>query len=93
MKNSLLEAAAEDMKRMRALTQELVEGGNSSSFDKPVDRKVACLSLSEDQSYFDSYAHFGIHLEMLSVILFTPFCYLWCISCLEFQSSVRDNVI
>lgn len=54
------------MKRMRALTQELVEGNNSHS-DKPVERKVACLSLSEDQSYFDSYAHFGIHLEMLSV--------------------------
>lgn len=68
MKNSLLEAAAEDIKRMRTLTQELVEGTNShNTCDKPVDRKVACLTLSEDQSYFDSYAHFSIHLEMLSV--------------------------
>ncbi|KAJ1521077.1 hypothetical protein ONE63_002783 [Megalurothrips usitatus] len=72
VKNSLLEAAAEDMKRMRSLTQELVEGGGSSqSTDKPVDRKVACLSLTEDQSYFDSYAHFGIHLEMLSDVVRT----------------------
>lgn len=68
MKNSLLEAAAEDMKRMRTLTQELVEGGSSQGqSDRLVDRKVASLSLTEDQSYFDSYAHFGIHHEMLSV--------------------------
>lgn len=67
VKNSLLEAAAEDMNRMRALTLELVEGGAApTSSDKTVDRKVACLSLTEDQSYFDSYAHFGIHHEMLS---------------------------
>ncbi|KAK3925088.1 Protein arginine N-methyltransferase 3 [Frankliniella fusca] len=68
VKNSLLEAAAEDMKRMRTVTQELVEGSIplSSASEKQVDRKVACLTLNEDQSYFDSYAHFGIHLEMLS---------------------------
>ncbi|XP_034243768.1 protein arginine N-methyltransferase 1 isoform X1 [Thrips palmi] len=72
VKNSLLEAAAEDMKRMRTLTQELVEGSSSNSIcDKPVDRKVACLTLSEDQSYFDSYAHFSIHLEMLSDVVRT----------------------
>lgn len=35
--------------------------------DSTVERTVAKIPIYEDQSYFQSYAHFDIHYNMLSV--------------------------
>jgi len=66
-----LSAAEEKIAEMKAVTQSLVTGDLSpkagGSMEAEVDRRVASLELSEDHSYFDSYAHYSIHQEMLLV--------------------------
>lgn len=60
-----LEQAAKDMATLRQGFHRLLEKDNSTK-----DPKVRCVSsvpVKADESYFDSYAHFGIHHEMLSV--------------------------
>merc|ERR1719204_1833092 len=57
------------MEKMKRVTQTLVEGGGASNLDSEtiVERSVSgCRSESEDSGYAGSYAHFGIHHEMLS---------------------------
>lgn len=58
---------AEDMNRMRTAARAMVEGAGGTIED---DNKLKSVSESrketEDQSYAGSYAHFGIHHEMLS---------------------------
>jgi len=69
VKNEQLEAAVADMEKMKRVTQTLVEGGGASNLDSEtiVERSVSgCRSESEDSGYAGSYAHFGIHHEMLS---------------------------
>ena len=63
VKNEQLEAALEDMNRMRGVTKALLEGSEPA----PVERSVSgCRREEEDAGYAGSYAHFGIHHEMLS---------------------------
>ncbi|KAM7359700.1 arginine methyltransferase 3 [Cochliomyia hominivorax] len=67
-----LEQASQDMETMRKGFQRLME-----KEDKKVERKnknikcVSSVSLKADEGYFDSYAHFGIHHEMLSDVVRT----------------------
>lgn len=67
-----LEQASQDMETMRKGFQRLME-----KEDKNLDNKdkttncVSSVSLKADEGYFDSYAHFGIHHEMLSDIVRT----------------------
>ena len=59
----------ESLKKMRRLAQELVVGeeceGNTSL---PV-QCVKAMKMKDDEAYFDTYSHFSIHHEMLSVSL------------------------
>ena len=62
----LLQQANEDMAKMRLGMQRILEkdSGVSATSTKHC---VGSSSLKADESYFSSYAHFGIHHEMLSV--------------------------
>lgn len=64
--DSMLEQAMKDMEKMRRITRSLVE--NSSTSDS--EKCVASVKLENDQGYFNTYSHFGIHHEMLSVYYF-----------------------
>ncbi|XP_061396747.1 protein arginine N-methyltransferase 1 [Musca vetustissima] len=59
-----LEQASKDMATMRQGFQRLLEKDNSTK--DPNVRCVSSVSVKADEGYFDSYAHFGIHHEMLS---------------------------
>ncbi|VVD05329.1 unnamed protein product [Leptidea sinapis] len=62
-----LEMAREDMNKMKSSIQTIVQSGTTSSNSEPV--VVDCVSklpIEHDAGYFSSYAHFGIHYEMLS---------------------------
>ncbi|XP_023297668.2 protein arginine N-methyltransferase 1 [Lucilia cuprina] len=67
-----LEQASQDMETMRKGFQRLMEKD-----DKKIETKnknitcVSSVSLKADEGYFDSYAHFGIHHEMLSDVVRT----------------------
>lgn len=65
-----LEQASHDMETMRKGFQKLLEKDDKKSDGGK--EKIACVasvSLKADEGYFDSYAHFGIHHEMLSVCI------------------------
>jgi len=70
LKNSELETVMKDMERMKAVTQKLVLSGPECKTAKTGKNKVVAVSdartVEEDHSYFASYAHYGIHGEMLS---------------------------
>lgn len=62
---SHLQMAREDMDKMRESMKKLVDVGTME--DENVSLKcVSNVSLEDDDAYFKSYAHFGIHYEMLS---------------------------
>lgn len=70
--DTLLEQAREDMAKMRVSFQRLLDKDSTpTTYERNKKLKspnsVACVSLEADSSYFSSYAHFGIHHEMLSV--------------------------
>ncbi|GLV37199.1 Arginine methyltransferase 3 [Carabus blaptoides fortunei] len=67
-KDSLLIKAMEDINKMKKITRNLVESTNigDSSSIKDTEKCVANVRLENDQGYFNTYAHFGIHHEMLS---------------------------
>lgn len=60
--------AKEDINKMRESMKTLVEGGNSSSAveDSVEINCVSKVPLESDEGYFSTYAHFGIHYDMLS---------------------------
>lgn len=60
-----LDQASQDMATMRQGFQRLLEKEDTSKNNN--ERCVSSISVNADFSYFDSYAHFGIHHEMLSV--------------------------
>lgn len=72
-KDALLQKAVTDMEQMKATLQKVV--GCSSrmelEFLHPREKRVACIKLSDDQECFNSYAHFGIHHEVLSDLVRT----------------------
>lgn len=66
---SHLAMAKEDMNIMRESMNNLVEGGQSNLSIENNDEVVNCVSkvpLESDEGYFSTYAHFGIHYDMLS---------------------------
>lgn len=64
----MLQQANEDMKKMREGMKRILEK-ESDIKEKPTVHCVSNSSLRADEGYFSSYAHFGIHHEMLSVSL------------------------
>jgi protein arginine N-methyltransferase 3 len=57
------------MGKMRHLAQELVVGGECEG-DTPVPAQcIKAMKLKDDEGYFNTYSHFSIHHEMLSVSL------------------------
>ncbi|XP_036343992.1 protein arginine N-methyltransferase 1-like [Rhagoletis pomonella] len=72
----LLEQASEDMTKMRKGFQRLLEKEKLPSISIKNGKvkalnSVAALSAEADSGYFSSYAHFGIHHEMLSDVVRT----------------------
>lgn len=66
-----LQMAREDIKKMQDSMKNIVDGGRSNSHGNDGDKSVIvnCVSsvpLEDDEGYFSSYAHFGIHYDMLS---------------------------
>ncbi|XP_013168439.1 PREDICTED: protein arginine N-methyltransferase 1 [Papilio xuthus] len=62
-----LQMAREDMSKMQSSMKTIVEGNTNSIGNENVT--VDCVSkvpLECDEGYFSSYAHFGIHYDMLS---------------------------
>lgn len=62
-----LQMAKEDINKMQDSMKTLVEGGQSSSCE--VKNKTSCVAsipIECDEGYFNTYAHFGIHYDMLS---------------------------
>ncbi|CAH1644693.1 unnamed protein product [Spodoptera littoralis] len=64
--STLLNNAKEDIKKMQDSMQTLVEGGNKNNIEVPTEANcVASVPLEIDDGYFSTYAHFGIHYDML----------------------------
>ncbi|TMW52058.1 hypothetical protein DOY81_002838 [Sarcophaga bullata] len=67
-----LEQASHDMETMRKGFQKLLaKDDKKSDGGKEKLTCVSSVSLKADEGYFDSYAHFGIHHEMLSDVVRT----------------------
>lgn len=62
---SEMQRCMEDMQRMKLLTQQVLEEPDKKRHDEILSVSEFRKE-SEDQYYASSYAHFGIHLEMLS---------------------------
>ncbi|CAG4997579.1 unnamed protein product [Parnassius apollo] len=63
-----LQMAREDMHKMQSSMKTIVEG-NSDACGTDSTMIIDCVSkvpLESDEGYFSSYAHFGIHYDMLS---------------------------
>ncbi|KAI5640679.1 ribosomal protein l11 methyltransferase (PrmA) domain-containing protein [Phthorimaea operculella] len=64
-----LQMAKEDITKMQSSMKTLVEGGDTNTNGKDNVTIVNCVSnlpLEDDEGYFNTYAHFGIHYDMLS---------------------------
>ncbi|KAB0799400.1 hypothetical protein PPYR_07280 [Photinus pyralis] len=62
-KDNLLKSAMQDMAKMREVTKTIVESGDSKV---SLPTSVASVPVGYDNEYFNTYAHYGIHHEMLS---------------------------
>lgn len=60
----LLDNALSDISRMKEITKNIVEHGDEN-YQAP--KCVSHVPVGNDSEYFNSYAHYDIHLEMLSV--------------------------
>lgn len=69
-KNLQLEQAVEDIEKMKKTFHNLVEKTETKTkqlnSDGTEQECVGNLSLEDDEGYFNSYSHFGIHHDMLS---------------------------
>ncbi|PZC75315.1 hypothetical protein B5X24_HaOG206454 [Helicoverpa armigera] len=66
---TLLKNAKEDIKQMQESMQNLVEGGQLQKNNDETPAAANCVAsvpLEMDDGYFSTYAHFGIHYDMLS---------------------------
>jgi protein arginine N-methyltransferase 3 len=62
-----LKAMRENMEKMRRITQELMaDGGNEADAALPA-HCIKAIKMECDEGYFNTYSHFSIHHEMLSV--------------------------
>jgi protein arginine N-methyltransferase 3 len=57
----------ENMEKMRCVTQKLVAGEGSEEDSSLPPRCIKAIRLEGDEGYFNTYSHFSIHHEMLSV--------------------------
>jgi protein arginine N-methyltransferase 3 len=68
-KDSELKAMNENIEKMQSITQRLVaDGGNEADSASPA-RCIKDVKMEYDEGYFNTYSHFNIHHEMLSVSL------------------------
>jgi protein arginine N-methyltransferase 3 len=68
-KDSELKAMTENIEKMRSVTQRLVaDGGNEAGSAFPA-HCIKDVRMKYDEGYFNTYSHFSIHHEMLSVSL------------------------
>ncbi|XP_041973144.1 protein arginine N-methyltransferase 1 [Aricia agestis] len=82
-----LQMAKEDMQKMKESMKNLVEG--ASNIDVNID-SVGKVPLESDEGYFSSYAHFGIHYDMLSDKVRTE---SYRDAILNNKDSVKDKVV
>lgn len=63
-----LQMAKEDINKMQSSMKTLIEGSsaNGNGEQDVIPKCVSNLPLEDDEGYFNTYAHFGIHYEMLS---------------------------
>lgn len=63
-----LQMAREDINKMQDSMKTIVEGKSNSNGDEKsvIVNCVSNLPLEDDEGYFNTYAHFGIHYDMLS---------------------------
>ncbi|KAL0895102.1 hypothetical protein ABMA27_013559 [Loxostege sticticalis] len=66
-----LQMAKEDIKKMQDSMKTIIDAGQSNGNGERDEKSmiVNCVSkvpLEDDEGYFNTYAHFGIHYEMLS---------------------------
>lgn len=68
-KDEVISRLMEDVQRMKSTLGEVVVGDSAGGGDKAtiLNNNVGSIRLQEDEGYFNTYAHFGIHHEMLSV--------------------------
>lgn len=57
----------ESLKKMRRLAQELVVGEECERDASLPSQCIRAMKMKVDEAYFDTYSHFSIHHEMLSV--------------------------
>ncbi|CAG2068628.1 unnamed protein product, partial [Timema podura] len=63
-KDAVLEGMLQDMEVMRGATRHLLGSSKCSESAEPLlERGVKSISLQDDEGYFNTYAHFGIHHE------------------------------
>ena len=62
----LIESYQKDIEKMKQVTRAIVDSGDSALSDCPVNVDSSMITSAD---YFSSYAHFGIHHEMLNVSL------------------------
>ena len=85
VKNEQLEAALVDMDKMRSVTMALMGDDTPSQKDPPTEKSVSGIRTeNQDSGYAGSYAHYGIHHEMLSdrvrckpVFFYFVFVHFW----------------
>uniref|UniRef100_A0A1B6C1N1 type I protein arginine methyltransferase n=2 Tax=Clastoptera arizonana TaxID=38151 RepID=A0A1B6C1N1_9HEMI len=63
-KQELVDRMKADMTQMQTTVSKIVNSNEGEVSN--VERNVATIKIHEDRGYFNTYAHFGIHLEMLS---------------------------
>uniref|UniRef100_A0A1B6JFP7 type I protein arginine methyltransferase n=1 Tax=Homalodisca liturata TaxID=320908 RepID=A0A1B6JFP7_9HEMI len=63
-KDEVISQLVADMQRMKATLGEVMVG--ESNHNVVLNQNVGGIRLEDDEEYFNTYAHFGIHHEMLS---------------------------
>lgn len=67
-KDSLLQQAAADIETLRKSIHDMIQRQNNGTESKVDAKKVSDV---QDNGYFETYAHYGIHHDMLSVSRFS----------------------
>lgn len=88
-----LQMAREDINEMKSSMKTLVEGNPTNNNGDQNNVLVKCVSnlpLEDDEGYFNTYAHFGIHYDMLSDKVRTE---SYRDAILKNQKSLKDKVV
>lgn len=87
-----LQMAKEDMSKMQVSMKSIVDGGSANDIGDST-LIVDCVSkvpLESDEGYFSSYAHFGIHYDMLSDKVRTQ---SYKDAIINNQNSIQDKIV